>query len=176
MANRVFQPFPLDMLEWNPSERIGTEGVAIITETPDRQNAMANHNGGIGTLWGVPMFYTFIRNTRYTKELMDQSVKFSACFFDQNEKATKSIMKILNVTSGRTEDKIKELHLNIEHAHDVPYVEEANFIILCEKVATIPINETMINDRAIMERYYSGANSDNFHTLYIGRIIEAMAR
>ncbi len=172
----TFQPYPIDMLEWNPIQKVADEGIAIVAEADGVVNAMSSHNGGVGHMWGMNVVYGFLRNTRYTKELLDKSEYFSACFFDMNDKNNVQLMKVLDQLSGRNEDKLKLCHVNIEHALNAPYIDEANFIILCRKIAAVPMTENTILDEKILNENYTAKHLDDFHTMYIGEILDIRAR
>ena len=77
----TFQPYPLNMLEWNPIKKLADEGIAIVAESNGKVNATSSHNGGVGHIWGKNVLYAFLRNTRYTKELLDESEFFSFIHF-----------------------------------------------------------------------------------------------
>lgn len=172
----TFQPYPIDMLEWNPIQKVADEGIAIVAEADGTVNAMSSHNGGVGHMWGKNVVYAFLRNTRYTKELLDKSEFFSACFFDMSEKNKVQLMKVLDQLSGRNEDKLHLCHVNIEHALNAPYIDEANFIILCRKIAAVPMTENTILDEKILNENYTAKHLDDFHTMYIGEILDIRAR
>ena len=172
----TFQPYPIDMLEWNPIQKVADEGIAIVAEADGIVNAMSSHNGGVGHMWGKNVVYAFLRNTRYTKELLDKSEYFSACFFDMSEKSNVQLMKVLDQLSGRNEDKLHLCHVNIEHALNAPYIDEANFIILCRKIAAVPMTENTILDEKILNENYTAKHLDDFHTMYIGEILDIRAR
>ncbi|WP_028241975.1 flavin reductase [Pseudobutyrivibrio ruminis] len=172
----TFQPYPIDMLEWNPIQKVADEGIAIVAEADGTVNAMSSHNGGVGHMWGKNVVYAFLRNTRYTKELLDKSEYFSACFFDMSEKNNVQLMKVLDQLSGRNEDKLHLCHVNIEHALNAPYIDEANFIILCRKIAAVPMTENTILDEKILNENYTAKHLDDFHTMYIGEILDIRAR
>jgi flavin reductase (DIM6/NTAB) family NADH-FMN oxidoreductase RutF len=164
------------MLEWNPIKKLAEEGVAIVAEANGKVNATSSHNGGVGHIWGKNVLYAFLRNTRYTKELLDESDYFSACFFDMNEKNNVQLMKVLDQLSGRNEDKLNLCRVEIEHALNVPYIDGANFIILCRKIAAVPMTENTILDEAILNANYTERHLDDFHTMYIGEILDIRAR
>ena len=172
----TFQPYPIDMLEWNPIQKVADEGIAIVAEADGTVNAMSSHNGGVGHMWGKNVVYAFLRNTRYTKELLDKSEYFSACFFDMSEKSNVQLTKVLDQLSGRNEDKLHLCHVNIEHALNPPYIDEANFIILCRKIAAVPMTENTILDEKILNENYTAKHLDDFHTMYIGEILDIRAR
>ncbi|MCR4567702.1 MAG: flavin reductase [Pseudobutyrivibrio sp.] len=172
----TFQPYPIDMLEWNPIKKLAEEGIAIVTESKGKVNATSSHNGGVGSIWGRNVVYAFLRNTRYTKELLDESEFFSACFFDMAEKHNVQLMKVLDQLSGRNEDKLAQCRVEIGHMLNVPYIDEANFVILCRKIASVPMTENTILDTRILDQYYTERHLDDFHTMYIGEILDIRAR
>ncbi len=85
-------------------------------------------------------------------------------------------MKVLDQLSGRNEDKLHLCHVNIEHALNAPYIDEANFIILCRKIAAVPMTENTILDEKILNENYTAKHLDDFHTMYIGEILDIRAR
>ncbi len=172
----TFQPYPINMLEWNPIKKLSDEGVAIVAESNGKVNATSSHNGGVGHIWGKNVLYAFLRNTRYTKELLDEGEYFSACFFDMNDVNNARLMKILDQLSGRNEDKLKACRVEIAHALEVPYIDGANFIILCRKIAAVPMTENTILDQKILNIQYTERHLDDFHTMYIGEILDIRAR
>ena len=172
----TFQPYPIDMLEWNPIKKLAEEGIAIVAEANGKVNATSSHNGGVGHIWGKNVVYAFLRNTRYTKELIDESEYFSACFFDMSDKKNVGLMKVLDQLSGRSEDKLAQCKVQIEHAMKCPYIDDANFIILCRKIAAVPMTENTILDEKILGDHYSARHLDDFHTMYIGEILDIRAR
>ncbi len=172
----VFQPYPIYMLDWNPFEKIGRESVAIMAEADGRANAMSSKNATVGTFLGKNVLVAFVRNSRFTKELLDKSDSFSACFFDMNEKSNKHILQILDAVSGRNEDKLAECKINVGHSMNIPYIDEANFIILCKKMAAIPMSSDGLCDNELIQKFYSGKYEGDNHTLYIGEIKDIMVR
>ncbi|WP_033153604.1 flavin reductase [Pseudobutyrivibrio ruminis] len=172
----TFQPYPINMLEWNPIQKLADDGIAIVAEADGKANATSSHNGGVGHIWGKHVVYAFLRNTRYTKELLDKSEYFSACFFDMNDKNNVQLMKVLDQLSGRNEDKLRLCHVDVEHAMNVPYIDDANFIILCRKIAAVPMTENTILDENILNTNYTERHLDDFHTMYIGEILDIRAR
>jgi len=164
------------MLEWNPIKKFEEEGIAIVSEANGKANATSSHFGGVGRLWNKNVAYIFVRESRYTVELLDNSETFSACFFDMEAKANKQILKILDALSGRNEDKLAECKITLAHAMDVPYIDEANFLILCKKLAKVHITPNSILENDIMEKFYAGKHAGDNHIMYIGEILDIRAR
>lgn len=167
----TFQPYPISMLEFNPFERLATDWALITAQKEDKINAMTVSWGGMGVLWGKNVCYIFVRDTRYTKELIDNSHTFSLTFFQKE--FGHSALKYLGAVSGRDEDKLNAAHLHIGHHMDTPYVDEGNFIFICKKMSATRITEDSFLDPKLKETWYADGN---MHTMYVGEILEVLAR
>ena len=106
-------------------------------------------------------------------EFIDNGDSFSCTFFD---KKYKNDLKYFGVVSGRQEDKFKTSGLNVNYSNDVPFVDEGNFVLICRKMAAVPITEAHFLNPEIKEKWYSGKEENNFHTMYVGEITEILAR
>ena len=51
-----------------------------------------------------------------------------------------------------------------------------NVAFICKKMAAVPITKDMFIDMDIDEKWYSKANLDDYHTMYIGEITDILAR
>lgn len=169
----TFQPYPVDLLDWNPMEKISKEWFALTTEFDGKANAMTCSWGGIGHLWNKNVAFVFVRESRYTKELLDNSDTFSACFFDPKDKANRQILKYFGAVSGRVEDKIAAAKLNVNHCGEIPFIDEANFAIVCKKLAAVPITKESLIAFNLEEDFYK---EGDYHTMYIGEIVDILAR
>ena len=165
-----FQPYPMNMLEFNPFKKIGTEWCAITAEADGKVNSMTASWGGVGVMWGKNVATIYIRDTRYTKELIDHSDTFSLSFFDDSYKRA---LGFLGKVSGRDEDKLAGARMTVNYHMNVPFVDEGNFIILCRKMSATRITEDSFIDPTIKEKWYQDGN---MHTMYIGEIIDIIAR
>ena len=47
----TFQPFPIEQLEFNPFEKIGTEWALVSAGSKQKANTMTISWGGVGVLW-----------------------------------------------------------------------------------------------------------------------------
>ncbi len=168
-----FQPYPIDLLEINPFTKIANEWMLVAAGNQEKVNALTASWGGLGVLWGKNVAFIFIRQSRYTKEFIDREICFSCNFFD---KKFKNDLKYFGIVTGRIEDKFKASKLTVAFRDDVPYVDEGNFLILCKKMAAVPITEAHFLDPEIKEKWYSGKDDGNMHTLYVGEILEVLAR
>lgn len=165
-----FQPYPTDLIELNPFTKIGKEWMLITAGNEDKANTMTASWGGVGVLWGKNTAYIFVRQTRYTKEFIDQGEFFSLTFFDETYK---SALKYLGAVSGRDEDKIRNAKLHLDYYNHVPYIDEGNLVFICRKMSATPITPEQFIDPDIKKQWYA---DNNLHTMYIGEIVEILAR
>ncbi|MCF0186715.1 MAG: flavin reductase [Bacteroidaceae bacterium] len=169
----TFQPYPINMLEWNPMEKISKESFVVATELDGKPNAMTAGWGGVGVLWGKNVAFIFVRDSRYTKEILDETENFSCCFMDPTEKGVKNTLKYLGMVSGRDEDKMAGARLTMNHDMGIPFIDESQFVIVCKKLAAVPITpENILKDKLLDDWYKDG----DYHTMYVGEIMDILAR
>ena len=165
-----FQTCPIDMLEFNPFTKIGKEWALVTAGSDKKDNTMTISWGGMGVMWGKNVVYVFIRDTRYTKEFVDNSEFFSLSFIDEKYR---SALNYCGSHSGRDEDKIANAGLSCGHKMGIPYIDEGNLILLCHKLSATRITEDSFLSPEIKDKWYADGN---MHTMYIAEIMEVLAR
>ncbi|MDE7476646.1 MAG: flavin reductase [Lachnospiraceae bacterium] len=165
----VFQPIPVDNLEFNPFETIGKDWALVSAGSKQKANAMTVSWGGVGVLWGKNVAFIFIRDSRYTKELIDAGDFFSISFMG---KTYKDALNYCGTHSGRDIDKVAEAGLTWNYKHSIPFIDESNLVFLCEKMSATKLTEESFLSPEISKWYTDG----DMHTMYIAEIIEVMAR
>ena len=166
----TFQTYPIEMLELNPFTKLGKDWALVSAGSKTKCNTMTVSWGGMGVLWGKNVAFIFIRDSRYTKEFIDQGEFFSVSFFDESYR---SALKYCGAQSGRNEDKWEAAKLTPAFRHNIPYPDEANLVMLCRKMAAVPIDEDTFTDSEFKSKWYS---DNDMHTMYVGEIIDVMAR
>ena len=166
----TFQPYPIDVIEFNPFVKFGQEWAALTTQAGDKINTMTVSWGGVGVCWGKNVATVYVRQSRYSKELMDAGEFFSITFF---EKHFHRSLQYLGAVSGRQEDKFKGAGLTVNRHLSIPFVDEGNFVILCRKLSATLIEPGDFTDPKIEPDYYG---KGDMHTMYIGEIMELLAR
>lgn len=166
----TFQPYPVDLIEFDPFTKIGKDWMLITASNGEKTNAMTASWGGVGVLWGKNTAFIFVRDSRYTKELIDQSDYFSLTFFD---KTYKNALKYFGAVSGRDENKIEAAKMHVNHFQDIPFIDEGNFVICCKKMSATPILPDQFLDSEIESTWYK---DKDWHTLYVGQIEQILAR
>ena len=158
----TFQPYPIDMLNMNPFTKIGKEWALISAGDKNKCNTMTVSWGGVGVLWGKNVVYIFIRDSRYTKEFIDNGEFFSMSFF--NEKYRDALSYCGKESGRNVDDKFKGAGLTPAFRHNIPYPDEANLVLLCRKMAAVPITEDTFVDPQIMPKWYS---DNDMHVMYV---------
>lgn len=152
----------------------------ILLNTKDvKFNSMVIGWGGLGTVWGKPVFTVYVREHRYTKAQLDSSGEFTISV--PLGTPIPSIAKICGTQSGRDVDKETEAHLTLEDSEiiSVPGIKEYPLTLECkvlysqkQELEKIPedIREKMYPQD--VDGTYPMANRDA-HTAYIGEIVAA---
>jgi len=135
-------------------------------------NTMTASWGHLGCLWGNndPSAVVYIRESRFTKEFIDEESYFSLCVMD---KSFKKQMAYLGSTSGRDEDKIAKAGLTPVYADNTVYFQEAKLVLICKKVYAAEIQPSgIIYQETIDQSYPQG----DYHTMYVGKIEKVLVR
>lgn len=157
---------PKDLKE-NAFSLIGEQWMLITAGTAERCNTMTASWGGLGVIWGAPAATCYIRPQRYTKEFIDREECFTLSFFD---KEYRPALSLCGAKSGRDIDKVKECGFTVRTAAcGAPYFEEARLVLVCRKRFAQPMDPALIPED-VKERWYP---EKDYHTLYIGEIVEA---
>ena len=155
------------------------KGVLLTTKSGETVNTMTIGWGTLGVEWGVPIFITFVREGRYTRELLDASGEFTSNVpygeFD------KKILGYCGTKSGRNVNKISELGLTLEESEIVkaPGIKELPLTLEC-KVLYRQLQDRNAIPAEIQQSMYPedadssspGANRD-YHVAYYGQIVNA---
>lgn len=156
-----------------------SDGVLLTTKADGRVNSMTISWGTLGIEWAKPIFTAFVRDSRFTKELLDKNPEFTINIplgsFD------KSILGICGSKSGRDMDKMKELGLTLEEGKQisVPALKEFPLTLECRVIYQQKQDETAITEEN-KQKFYppntngsSHSNNGDYHTAYYGEIVSA---
>lgn len=166
----TFQNFPIEQIEFNPFVKIGKEWALVTAGNKNQYNTMTVSWGGLGVLWGKNTAFIFVRDSRYTKEFIDKGDFFSISFLSEDYREA---LNYCGSHSGRNENKFEAANLTPAFRHSIPYPDEANFVILCRKMAAVKLTEDTFLDSDLMKKWYA---DKDMHTMYVAEIIDVMAR
>ena len=155
------------------------KGVLLTAKAEGKINTMTISWGTIGIEWAKPIFTVFVRENRFTRELLEKNPEFTISIpvgeFD------KKILGICGTKSGRDTDKFKTAGLTEEEPEiiSVPAIKELPLTLECKiiyKQTQNPKEITKENNKKFypqnVESNFHGANRD-YHTAYYGEIIAA---
>ena len=166
----MFQKIDPKALNQNVFSAIGDQWMLITAGTADKCNTMTASWGGLGVIWGAPAATCYIRPQRYTKEFMDREEYFTLTFFGEEYRRQ---LQLCGSRSGRNTNKVKECGFTVAAAEcGAPYFEEAELVLVCRKRFAQPMDPANI-PQDVKDKFYPG---QDYHTLYIGEIIEALAK
>ena len=154
------------------------DGVLLTTKASGRVNTMAISWGTLGIEWNKPIFTTFVRTGRFTRELLDANGEFTVNI--PMEGSDRSLVGRCGTVSGRDIDKIAANNLTLVDGDkvSVPAIKEFPLTLECRVVYKQLQDKDAISAEAIA-RFYpdlpssnSGGNHD-YHIAYYGEIVAA---
>lgn len=150
------------------------KGVLLTTKAAGQINTMTIGWGTLGIEWGKPIFIAYVRESRYTKKLLDENPEFTVNI--PYGEYDKSILGICGTKSGRDTDKIKTLDLTLEEplTVSVPAIRQLPLTLEC-KVIYRQDQDPKAIDRESNARFYAKGtpNEGDYHTAYYGEITAA---
>ena len=145
-------------------------GVFLTTKAGDKVNAMVIGWGHVGRVWERPVFMAYVRQSRYTRELLDQNPEFTVNVpvngFD------KKAFAVCGAKSGRDMDKIAECGLTLVDPEvvSVPAIKEYPLTMECRVLYRQAQDAAMLPED--IRRQFYGIESDE-HVVYYGEIVAA---
>lgn len=149
------------------------KGVLLTTATSGTVNTMTIGWGKIGIEWVRPVFIAYVRESRYTKDILEKNGEFTVNI-PYGEYDPK-ILGYCGTISGRDHDKIAEMGLTLEEPNviSVPGIKEFPLTLECKVIYKEKQDKELPAE--ILDRFYP-EESDGFrdyHTAYYGEIVDA---
>ena len=155
-------------------EQVGTAAL-VTAKAEGRVNSMTIGWGTLGTEWAKPIFTVFVRQSRFTKELLDKNGEFTINVPLKGVDLKKEL-GFCGSKSGRDFDKVKELDLHLEEPDviSVPGIKEFPITLEC-RVVYKQDQDLSLLDADKRQRYYAPgtANDGDYHTAYYGEVLAA---
>lgn len=150
------------------------KGVLLTTAADGKVNTMTIGWGTLGIQWKKPIFIAFVRQSRYTKELLDKNPEFTVNI--PYGEYDKSVLGICGTRSGRDIDKIRELGLTPEASEtvSVPGIRQFPLTLECKVIYRQEQDPAAISEENTA-RYYpkEDGQSGDYHTAYYGEVTAA---
>ena len=154
-------------------EQVG-KAALVTTKADGKVNTMTIGWGTLGVEWKRPIFTVFVRQSRYTKELLDKSGEFTVNVPMGSD--VKEILGVCGSKSGRDMDKISQLGLHLEAGEtvSVPGIKELPLTLECKVIYKQDQDPAAIAPEEDARFYAKGtANEGDYHTAYYGQITAA---
>ena len=155
------------------------KGVLLTTKADGQVDTMTIGWGTLGNEWHKPIFTVFVRESRYTKVLLDKHPEFTINVpYGQYDPAeVKKILAVCGTKSGRDTDKIKELGLTLEAGEtvDVPGICQLPLTLECKVIYRQDQDPDAINEENTARHYPRNQQfpQGDYHTAYYGQITDA---
>lgn len=150
------------------------KGILLTAKADGKVNSMVIGWGMIGIEWGKPVFIAYVRQSRYTKKLMDKSGEFTVNI--PLEGLDKDILSVCGTKSGKDVDKLALLGLTLEEGDTVsaPAIREVPLTLECKVIYRQDQDPKDIDPELDKKWYARGtANEGDYHTAYYGEITKA---
>lgn len=146
-----------------------SKGVFLNSAADGRQNTMTIAWGSLGFMWYQPVFTVMVRQSRYTRELLEKNPYFTISI-PVNEGFAKAL-GTCGTNSGRDIDKFAAAGLTTVPAQtvNVPVIKGCGLHLEC-RIADKNIMQPEAFDKEMGEKWYSG---NDWHTYYTGVITAA---
>ena len=155
------------------------KGVFMTTCANGRTDCMAIQWGTMGFLWGKTVFVCYVRESRFTREMLDANPEFTVNIpiGDYDRK----IMAVCGGKSGRNMDKIAELGLTLVEGDKVkvPGIVELPLTMECKVLYRQKQDVSLIPEDCRRKFYPRKAvpgthdSEDDEHITFIGEILSA---
>ena len=151
------------------------KGVLLTTKSGDTVNTMTIGWGKIGIEWNKAVFIAYVRETRYTKQLLEQSGEFTVNI--PVGEVDSRILGYCGSKSGRDTDKIKDLGLTLVDSDvvQVPGIQELPLTLECKVIYSQKQDLSRL-PQAVTDRFYPVVGKEDFrdyHIAYYGEIVNA---
>jgi len=149
----------------------------ITTSTKEKTNSMTISWGHIGIEWNKLIFIAYVRTSRFTHKMLDESNEFTINV-GSGERA-KEILAYCGSKSGADVDKVKELDLTLIKGNKIetPGIKELPLTLEC-KVIYKQLQDRSAMPEDVLKKFYpenvasnfSGSNRD-MHTMFYGEVV-----
>lgn len=154
-------------------------GILLTTKRGDEINSMTIGWGTVGIDWSRPIFIAYVRESRYTKQLLEDNGEFTINV--PVGEAPRAILSLCGRKSGRDMNKIEKLNLTLEEPLEisVPGIKELPLTLEC-RVLYKQKQDLSAIPQDILDRYYPaeedtlhpGSDRD-YHIAYTAQIVKA---
>lgn len=164
----MFKEIKFSDLKENLGEKLKNEWALVCAGDEKAFNMMTISWGAFGELWNKNMMTIYIRENRHTTSFLEKEEYFTINFFP---KEYKKELGICGMKSGKDFNKL-ELTGFTKDYDKAPFINEANLVLICKKIAKGSFKDYQIYDDSVNIDY----NSDYYHNIYNGEIVKVLRK
>ena len=151
------------------------KGILLTTKSGENVNTMTIGWGKIGIEWNRPVFIAYVRETRYTKQLLEETGEFTVNI--PYGETDPKVLSYCGTKSGRDTDKIGDLGLSLVDSDvvRVPGIRQLPLTLECKVIYKQQQDLTKM-PQAVLDRFYPVLDESGFqdyHIAYYGEIVNA---
>lgn len=151
------------------------KGILLTTKSGEKVNTMTIGWGTLGVEWGKPVFIAYVRESRFTRELLEENGEFTVNVPYGNTDS--KIVSYCGTQSGRDTDKIQDLNLTLEAPNviSVPGIRELPLTLECRVIYRQKQDPDALPD-GLLGRFYpvvEKTGRPDCHIAYYGEIVDA---
>ncbi len=150
------------------------KGIWLTTKAGDKVNSMVIGWGTIGDNWVKPVFVAYVRNSRYTREMLDANPEFTVNVPINGYE--KEAFRICGSLSGRDMDKIEASGLTLVPGEkvSVPAIKEYPLTLECKVIYRQAQDPALYPEDVTKMLYPVEENGEqDYHYTYFGEIVSA---
>ena len=141
-------------------------GAFLTTKVGNQINTMTIGWLTIGQVWGTELVTVYVRFSRYSYDIIQNSSYFTISFPYQGDKLDK--IKEWGERSGRDYDKLKLCDIEATKVVNGVIIKDCNIHIECEKIYNQIMDPKALNPE-LLAHYYG--NQQDYHHIYYGKIL-----
>ena len=151
------------------------KGILLTTKVGEQVNTMTIGWGKIGIEWNRPIFIAYVRETRFTKQMLEDSGEFTVNI--PLGEVDNKILSYCGTKSGRDTDKILDMGLTLVASDvvDVPGIQQLPLTLECKVIYKQKQDLNSMSD-SVIQRFYPVMEESGFqdyHIAYYGEIVNA---
>lgn len=168
----------INVFEYVPHimEYLNRGGILATVKVGEKVNPITIGWGTVGLQWGKPLFQIYVRESRYSKSMLDKAGEFTVNIPLERSERAREILAFCGTKSGRDVDKPAELKLTFVDGEKVatPAVAELPLTLECKVIYSERQNGAKM-PAEVLKKYYPSweENREDVHTVYYGEIVAA---
>jgi flavin reductase (DIM6/NTAB) family NADH-FMN oxidoreductase RutF len=145
------------------------KGAFITTKVQDKVNTMTIAWGGINVIWNKKVFIAYVRYSRDTYNMIEESDEFTISIPHEND--LKKELSFCGTKSGRDYDKIKECNLKTAPSRviDTPILADCKLHYECKVIYKQALEPGNIPSES-KKRHYP---NNDYHVAFYGEIVDS---